>query len=60
MIAANKQDVSGAVSIHAVRSILNIPHEIKVVPLIATNRRSTLLTLVALLEEIKSTLTSKV
>ncbi|MFB6470549.1 MAG: ATP/GTP-binding protein [Vulcanisaeta sp. AZ3] len=60
VIAANKQDVSGAVSIRAVRSILKIPYEIKVVPLIATNRRSALLTLVMLLEEIKSALVSKV
>ena len=56
IIAANKQDLPNAVDIPIIKSILKVPYEVKVMPLIATNRRSALLVLVALLEEIRNTL----
>ncbi len=56
IIAANKQDVPNAVDLYTIKSILKVPYEIKVMPLIATNKRSALFVLVALLEEIKKTL----
>ncbi|GAB6947103.1 ATP/GTP-binding protein [Vulcanisaeta sp. JCM 16161] len=54
VVAANKQDVPTAVDIPTIKSILKIPYEVKVMPLIATNRRSALFVLVTLLEEIRS------
>ncbi|MGC8607742.1 MAG: GTP-binding protein [Vulcanisaeta sp.] len=54
VIAANKQDAPTAVDIFTVKSILKVPYEVKVMPLIATNRRSALFVLVTLLEEIRS------
>ncbi|MCG2862955.1 MAG: ATP/GTP-binding protein [Vulcanisaeta sp.] len=56
IVAANKQDVPSAVSLNTVRNILKVPYTVKIMPLIATNRRSALLVLVALLEEIRSAL----
>ncbi len=54
VIAANKQDAPSAVNTSTVKTILKAPYEVKVMPLIATNRRSALFVLVALLEEIKT------
>lgn len=54
IVAINKQDLPNSLDINAVRLILKIPYYVKVVPLVATNRKSALLTLVELLEEIKN------
>ncbi|WP_054854390.1 MULTISPECIES: ATP/GTP-binding protein [Vulcanisaeta] len=54
IIAANKQDIPTAVDTFTIKNILKAPYEVKVMPLIATNRRSALFVLVTLLEEIKN------
>lgn len=54
VVAANKQDMPTAVDIPTIKAILGIPYEVKVMPLIATNRSSALFVLVTLLEEIRN------
>lgn len=56
VVAANKQDMPNAINLYSVKAILKVPYEVKIVPLIATNRRSALFTLVTLLEEIRNAL----
>lgn len=51
IVAANKRDIS-KVSLDDVRRILNVPPSIKVVPLIATDKKMALETMIMLLEEV--------
>ena len=51
IIAANKQDIA-KVSINDIRTILGVKPEVKVVPLIAVNKKMVLETLITLLSEV--------
>jgi hypothetical protein len=57
VVAANKRDYAGAVDLGVVRNILKVPPSIRIQPLIAKDRKSTLLALISLLEDIKMWMT---
>ncbi|WP_069807069.1 GTP-binding protein [Vulcanisaeta thermophila] len=54
VVAVNKQDLPNALDVNSVRLLLKVPYYIKVIPLIATSRKSALFALVELLEAIRN------
>jgi len=53
VVAANKRDHPNAVDLNVIRGTLKVPPSIRIQPLIAKDRRSTLLALISLLEDIR-------